>query len=107
MNLEQFVQLRDLENFHERRVDAAQPELGFHSHDQFVHGHQFADCRAGKVLDVLEIEQNLARAIHQAREFFAQLLDVLLVQNLSVGEVDDCDAVDVLLHDKLTQTTTC
>ena len=52
---------------------------------------------AGKVFDVVEIEQQLAAAdfVHQAEKLLADDLDILLVKDLAIDKVDHGDIADV------------
>src|SRR5262249_53939993 len=62
-----------------------------------VERDELAQGGAGEVLDVAEVEQDLAPAelVHQAEELLADDLDVLLVEDLLVGEIHDSDIADV------------
>src|SRR5262249_26881101 len=97
-NFEEPVELGDLEEFVNLGGDVAQHELAAGRLELLVQGDQLAQGGAGEVLDVAEVEQDLAAAdlLDQAEELLADDLDVLLVENFAIDKVHDGDVTDVL-----------
>src|SRR5262245_25608348 len=96
-DLEEAVQLGDLEHLVDLRVDVAQDQLAAGRLQLLVEGDELAECGAGEVFDVGEVEQDLAPTllVDEAEELLADDLDVLLVQDLAIDEVHDGDVADV------------
>src|SRR5262249_31935525 len=59
---------------------------------------QFAERGRGEVFDVAEVQQDLAAAvlIDELEQVFTDLLNVLLVEDLSIDEVHDGHVADLL-----------
>src|SRR5438034_2673912 len=98
LDVEEPVEFRDFEHLVNLWVDVTQDQPASHSLEFLVQRDQFAQRRAGQVLDVAEVEQELAAAflVDETEELFADDLNVLLVEDLLVDEVDDRDVPDVL-----------
>src|SRR5262249_20749964 len=98
LDVEELVQLGDLEDLVDLGIDVGQDQPAAGRLEFLVQGDELAQGGAGEVLDVAEVEQELAAAflVHQAEELIADDLDVLLVQDLAVDEVDHGDIADVL-----------
>src|SRR5207253_2740582 len=97
VDVEEFVELGDLENFVDLVADVAEDEAAPGLRQLLVQGDQLGQGGAGEVLDVGEIEQELAAAylVHETEELLADDLDVLLVEDLPVREVDHGDITDI------------
>src|SRR5438105_1693237 len=97
MDIEDLVQLGDLEDLVYLRIDVTQDQAAACRLQLLVERDQLAQGRAGQVLDVAEVQEDLlaARFIDQAKELFADQLDVLLIEDLAVGEIHDRDVPDV------------
>src|SRR5262249_22512555 len=80
------------------RGNVAQDQPAAGGVDLLVQRDELAQGGTRKIIDVAEVEQQLAAAqlVHKAEKLFADDLDVLLVENLLVDEVDDGDITDVL-----------
>ena len=85
LDVEQFVELGDLEDFEDLVVDIAHHQLAAGRIDFLVEGDELAQGGAGEILDIAEIQQDFlaAQLIDQAEKVFADLLDVLLVEDLA------------------------
>src|SRR5262249_57860366 len=72
LDVEQLVQLRDLEDLVDLRVNVAQDQPAAHRVDLLVERDELAQGGAGEVLDVAEVQQQLAPAqlVHEAEELF-------------------------------------
>src|SRR5262249_5683264 len=79
-------------------VDVAQDEPAADRNEFLVEGDELAEGGAGEVLDVAEVQKQLATSVlvDQAEELLADDLNVLLIQDFSVDEVDDGDIANVL-----------
>jgi hypothetical protein len=98
LDVEQLVELGDLENFVNLRVDIAQDESAARGLQFLVQGDQLPQGRAGKVLDVAEVQEDFfsAMLVDQTEELFADKLDVLLVEDFLIGEINHGHIADVL-----------
>src|SRR5579864_7397849 len=91
LDVEELVELGNLEHLVDVRVDVAEDELAAGGLDFLVQSDELAESGTGEVVDIAEVEQDLAPAelVDQAEEVFADLLNVLLVEDLAVDEVHD------------------
>src|SRR5216683_3755226 len=89
-NDKEFVQLGDLEDFADLRIDVAQDEPAARGLDLLVQGNELAQGRARHVLHVAEVQQQFfpTTFIHQAEKLFADDLDIRFVQDLAIHEAD-------------------
>src|SRR5205085_2565273 len=98
LDVEEFIEFGDLKYLVYLRIDVAQDQPAAYALQLLVEGDQLAQRRAGEVLDVAEVEQELAAAflVDEAEELFADHLNVLLVEDFLVDEVDHRHVADVL-----------
>jgi hypothetical protein len=98
LDVEKLVQLRDLKHLVNLRIDVAQNQLALGSVDLFVERDEFAEGSAGQVFDIAEIQNQFAapELIDEAKQLFADNLDVLFIQDLLIRKVYDRDLADVL-----------
>src|SRR3972149_2924034 len=106
LDIKQLVQLGDLEDLKNLRVDATEPQAASSGRNRLVHRDQLPQGRARQVHDVSEVQQDLARTVDQAEHLLPHLLDVGFVQDLLVREVDDGHSLEVLFHHQATPPTT-
>src|SRR5207244_7862672 len=94
---EQLVELGDLEDRVDLRVDLAQDQLAAGALELAVERDQLAQRGAGQELDVLEVEQDLpaAELVDELEQLLADDLNVLFVEDLLVHEVHDGDIADI------------
>src|SRR5438309_126495 len=98
LDVEQTIQLRDLEDLEDFVVDIAHHQLAAGGADLLVERYEFTQSRAGKILDIGEVQQDFlaAQFLDQAEQVFADLLDVLFVKDFAVDEIDDRDVLVVV-----------
>src|ERR1051325_10815691 len=86
LDVEQLVELGDLEDLVNLRVDAAQDQPAAGGIHLLVQGDELAQRGARQVFDVAEVQQQFAapQLVHQAKQLFADQLNVLLVQDLLI-----------------------
>ena len=96
VDLEDLVEPGDPEDLEEVGVDAAELELALDRPDLLLEVDQLAQRGAGEVLHVAEVQQDLLvpLVLHQAVELVADLLDVLLGDDLGIDEADDRDPIN-------------
>src|SRR5438105_2770976 len=89
LNVEQFVEMRDFENFIDLRIDGTKNQRAAGCFDFFVQCDELPEGGARKVLDIAEVEDYFtpAQLIHQAKELLADDLDILFIQDFFVGEI--------------------
>jgi hypothetical protein len=97
LNIEEFVELGNLKDLVNLRVNVTQDQLALGGVHLLVEGDKLAQRGAGQVFHVAKVEHQLATAqlINQAEELFADDLNVLFVEDLFVGEIDHRDIADV------------
>src|SRR5207247_1897253 len=97
LDVEHLVQPGDLEDFEDVLGDVTQDELAAGAADLLVEVDELAERGTGEILDVAEVQKDLAAAqlVDEAEQVFADLLNVLLVEDLAVDEVDDRDVADI------------
>src|SRR5205085_11294952 len=83
LDVEELVQARDLEDLVDLRIDIAEDQAALGGLHLLVQRDQLAERGAGEVLDVGEVEQDLALALllDQIEQLIADDLNVLLVEN--------------------------
>src|SRR5262245_19707996 len=86
-NLEEFVQPRNLENLLDVRSYGAQPQFSACRLHLLVHRDQFAERRAGEILDIREVENDLLAVvvIDEAEQLVPDDLNVALIEDFLVG----------------------
>src|SRR5262245_43405917 len=80
LNIEEFVELGNFENFVYLRIDIAEHEPAVYLLKFLIEGDQFGQGGAGKILHVAEIQQNFTppRIFDQTEKLLANDLNVLL-----------------------------
>jgi hypothetical protein len=91
LNIKEFVEFSNLENFVDLRFDIAQDKPPASRVDLFVERDELAESGTGQVFDVAEVQEQLAALhfVNQAEELFPDDLNVLLVQDFLVHEIND------------------
>jgi len=97
LDLEKLIQLRDLEYFVNLRVDVTQDQPAAAPLQLLVQRYQLAKGRAGEILDVAKVEQELTppNLVDQAEQLLADDLNILFVQDLAIDEINHGDIADV------------
>ncbi len=97
-DLEELVQLGDLKDFVDLRIDVAQDEPATGLLKLLVQRDEFTEGSAGEVFDVAEVEENLSPTffVYQTEQLLTDDLDILLIEDLAIDEVDHGDIADML-----------
>jgi hypothetical protein len=98
LDVKELVQFGDLEYLVNLGVNVAEDQPAADTLQFLVECDQFAEGSAGEVLNIAEVQEQLAAVLlfDETEELFADDLNVLLVQNLAIDEVDDRYVPDVL-----------
>jgi len=93
LNVEQLVELGNLENFVNVLGNVAHHQFAAAGLNLFVQGNEFAQCSAGEIFDVAEVQQYFLppQLIDKAEEILADFLYILLIKNFAVNEIDHGD----------------